>query len=114
VLKGRFIQLGSEAVACSLNDAEVSFLKALEIDEDYVPALVDLAWFYYAVMDDSTKALPLFERAIKVSIHQITEAVEGKMKCLEELRSPEEARGFLRQVSQGLLDVKELEDKLDE
>lgn len=114
VLKGRFIQLGSEAVAGTLADAEQAYREALEIDENYVPALIELAWFYYAVLDETAKALPFFERAIEVTRAQLSEAVEGKVKCLEELQSSNAARTFLSQVSRDALDVKAIEGKLDE
>ena len=66
-------------------------------------------------IDETAKALPLFEKAIGVARAQFLEAVEGKMKCLEELQSPQAARSFLgQQANEGIVDVRALEDKLDE
>ena len=50
VLKGMLIQLGSEAMPCTLMDAEQAYREALEIEGDYVPALIELGWFSYAVL----------------------------------------------------------------
>lgn len=114
VLKGMLIQMGSEAVPCTLADVEEAYREALAIDENYVPALIELGWVHYAVLDETAKALPLFESAIEVARAQFLEAIEGKMKCLAELQSPEAARSFLREMSRGAIDVDALENKLDE
>jgi hypothetical protein len=51
---------------------------------------------------------------VEIAGGRFREAVEGKMRCLEELRSPDAARAFLSQVSREALDFKALEDNLDE
>jgi len=106
VLKGRCIQLGSEQ-APALVEAEKAFTEALRLDEGYVPALLELAWFYYAVEDDSARALPLFEKAIALSQERLTEAVIGKARCLEERETPEAADEFFQEFRQGAFFVGE-------
>lgn len=111
VLKGRCLQLSTaSAAAANLREAEKAFRAALDIDSSYVPALLDLAWFYHAVEDDSERALPLFERALSISWDSLKEAVKGKMKCLEELDSAEAAQGFLAQMTQDVLKPEEFEE----
>src|SRR5437016_1306655 len=108
VQKGIWIQLGSETMAHTLDEAERSFQTALEIDENYVPALIELAFFKYSVQDNATAALPFFERAIEESLSQLREAVEGKAKCLAEITSTDAAQSFIREISTHCLDVKTL------
>ena len=112
VAKGRCLQLASDLAGGSLADARDAFLKALEVDPEYVPALIELAFFYYAVEDDAEKALPLFDRAIEISRAQMTDAVVGKSDCLEELQSKAVAAAFVRDlVHQPLLVEKLAEAK---
>lgn len=100
VLRGRCIQLGSERVP-ALAEAEKAFAEALRLDEENLPALLELAWFYYTVEDDSARALPLFEKAISLSQAQLAEAAIGKARCLEERESPEAADEFFEEFRHG-------------
>jgi tetratricopeptide (TPR) repeat protein len=108
VLKGRLIQLGSASNALSLEDAEAAFHSALSMDPDYVPALLELGWFLHAVEDDTTQGLSFFERALDVCRNQMSEAVRGKMECLEELESEEAAQKFLKKLRRELLSQEEI------
>lgn len=111
VLKGRCLQLSDAPVAAAnLKEAEAAFRAALYIDKDYVPALLDLAWFYHAVEDDSGRALPFFERALEISQDSLREAVKGKMRCLEEIDSPDAAQRFLAQMAHDVLKPEEFEE----
>jgi len=103
VLRGSFIQLSSGVGTPPLSQAEHSFLEALRQDQDYVPALLELGWFYYVVENDAEKALPLFERALATSLEQLKEAIRGKRGCLEELKSNDEAEVFMRDIVRSLL-----------
>jgi tetratricopeptide (TPR) repeat protein len=100
VQKGRFIQLAFER-APELSEAEKAFTEALRFDESYVPALLELAWFYYAVEDDSARALPLFEKTIDLAREQLTEAVIGKARCLEEVETSKAADEFFQEFRKG-------------
>ncbi|HEY0515453.1 MAG TPA: hypothetical protein VGH73_26405 [Thermoanaerobaculia bacterium] len=97
VLRSRCIQLASGTGVPPLEEAEQALREALEDDDEYVPAILDLAWYYHAVEDDPAKALPWFERAHELSRQNLTEAVAGKADCLEELDS-EAASAFLQKA----------------
>jgi tetratricopeptide (TPR) repeat protein len=86
VLKGRCIQLSSVGETPALGEAERYFLDALKQDGEYVPALLELGWFYYSVEDEAKKALPVFEQAVAVSLKNLREGLQGKRDCLKELR----------------------------
>ena len=84
VQKSACLQLGSELG--SLQEAEKALKQALELANDYVPALLDLGWFYYAVQDDAETGLSYFRKAEELSRASLEEALEGKEQCLEELQ----------------------------
>lgn len=110
VIKGRCIQLTSDLESWQLTDAVSAFEKALEIEPDYVPALIELGFFYYAIEDNASRALPLFEAAVRIVRAQLTEAAVGKSGCLEELEGEEAAATFLNALHRRAL----LEEELDE
>jgi tetratricopeptide (TPR) repeat protein len=115
VLKGRCIQLGSGSVIEDYREAEKAFRAALERDEYYVPALLELGWFHYAPEDDARTALPFFEQALDVSLAHLKEAIKGKVGCLEELESAEVAADFIRQITQDALKIDDFkEEELEE
>lgn len=84
VRKSACLQLGAELG--SLEQAEQALKAALELAKDYVPALLDLGWFHYAVQDDAETGLSYFAKAEQLSRASLQEALEGKGKCLEELK----------------------------
>src|SRR4051794_27918137 len=77
VLRGTSIQLASGIGTPPLSEAAEAFTAALEEDRDYVPALLELGWFYYAVQDEAGKGLPFFERALTTSLQQLRETIKG-------------------------------------
>lgn len=83
VLKGRAIQL-STGHSAQLDEAEGAFREALALDDEYVPALLELGWYYFAVADDPHQGLECFRRALALSEGAIREATEGVSRCLEE------------------------------
>ena len=114
VLKGRCIQLDDEKTPYELSDAEEAFKRAIEMDEDYTPAIVELAWFYLNVFDDAKRAAKLFETAVTAHRQVLTEAVVGKAKCLMESKSKEAAKTYLEEIIHSCLDANELRKVLDE
>ena len=78
-----------------LSDVEVWLRRALEIDNDYLPALLELGFFYSRVMDNVKSAWPLFERARDVCTEHGTDTVIGVSECIAEMESPEAALNFL-------------------
>jgi tetratricopeptide (TPR) repeat protein len=110
VIKGRCIQLGPDDGEWDLKDSEEAFKKALAIEPDYLPALTELGFFYYAIEDDSVQALPFFRRAVEIARLDLTEAATGMAGCLEERQSQDVASDFLGDLHCGAL----VEEKLDE
>ena len=84
VQKSRCVQLGSGTLAPA-EEAEDSLNAALALAEEYVPAILELAWFRYAVRDDSRSALALFERAAQLAEAALEEARQGEAECREDL-----------------------------
>ena len=115
VWKGRCIQMGSGAVISDYREAQLAFRAALEIDESFAPALMGLGWFYYAVEDSATTALPLFEKALAISLEQMKEATKGIRDCLEDLQSSREVTDdFLRDIIRAAIEEKNLPRDLPE
>ncbi len=56
VTRGMAIQLLDHQGGPPLHEAERSFLRALEIEPDYLAAIEELAHYYDAVADDTKKA----------------------------------------------------------
>lgn len=114
VLKGCCIQLDDEKTAYELSDAEAAFKRAIEMDEDYTPATVELAWFYLNVTDDAERATELFEKAINSQKRLLTEAVVGKAKCLMETATKDATKSYLVAMTSSCLDRNELQKVLEE
>ena len=114
VLKGNCIQLDDEKTPYELSDAEDAFKRAIEMDEDYTPAIVELAWFCLNVLDDAERATGLFERAVASYRKAMTEAVVGLVKCLMESKSKEAAKTYLEEITRSCLDTNELRKVLEE
>ncbi len=111
VLRSRCIQLASGSGVPPLKEAAKALREALERDDEYIPAILDLAWYHHAVEDDPARALPLFERAYELSRQSLTEAIVGKVDCLEELESTEVAAEFLRRALGEAVRVEDLEEE---
>jgi len=60
-----------------LSEAQISLEQALDLDNEYLPALIDLAYFQLNVMDDAEAATLLLTKAFSVSGENITEVVLG-------------------------------------
>jgi tetratricopeptide (TPR) repeat protein len=111
VSKGRAIMLASAQTTYPLATAEEAFQRALDLDPHHVPALLELAWYYHSVEDDSQRALPLFEQAIELSREQLTEAARGRAGCLAEMDSEAAASASLRSVHEAALFVEGLTEE---
>lgn len=103
VTRGQAIQLCPEDSEYPLEDARKAFEGALASDPEFVPATLEIAWYFYAVMDDSERAKPLFEKAVELSRSQFTEAARGYSKCLAEIESPAVAASTLRNLHHSAL-----------
>ena len=112
VWKGRYIQMGSGAVISDYREALPAFREALDIDDVFVPALLELGWFYYAVENNAKMALPFFDKALAVCLDQLREAIRGKQGCIEELQSSEAATNFLQEIVRSGLREEDFSEEL--
>jgi hypothetical protein len=109
VWKSRCLQLSEDSSPHQFSDIEASLKQALAIDEEYIPAIIDLAFFYLNVLDDAGTAKGLFERAIFLCREEITEAITGLAQCLAEKESKEEALNYLMNATSHTLDQEKIE-----
>lgn len=110
VWKGRCIQLADENIPYQLADAEKAYQAALDIDDEYIPAIIDLGYFYLRVIDDPGRGKSFFEKAIALQKDIITESVVGMAECLSEIEAKTVALNYLTTVSDSLLDASKLEE----
>ena len=110
VWKGRCIQLDDERTAYELSDAEQAYKQALSIDNEFTPAIVELAYLYLNVLDDAKQANTLFKKAVHSYKMLMTEAVVGLAKSIAEVKSKEAALRYLLTISTSLLDRSEIEE----
>jgi len=114
VLKGVCIQLGKdEKLPLGLEDAEKAYKNALEVDSEYINALLELGFFYLNVKDDATKALFQFKKAFALSRSKLTEAIQGYAECLSELESQEKALKFIEESINNSVDMDKLNKTID-
>lgn len=85
LLKGMYLQLG-ESEKYSLDDVVSSFERAIELDDEYVEAYIELGWFLCRVVDDPLRARSAFEVALRLSIELRDQAKMGLVECARELR----------------------------
>jgi hypothetical protein len=95
VLKAKCLQLHPSVDARLLNAAEESLLAATKLDPQYVPALVELGWYYLNVQDDARKAAERFDSALRIASAAAVEALVGLSKCVEEIEGEAAAREVL-------------------
>jgi|tagenome__1003787_1003787.scaffolds.fasta_scaffold20447763_1 tetratricopeptide (TPR) repeat protein len=89
VFKGRCIQLSSGGSGREIEDAAAAFCEALALDQNYIPALIELGWLYLSVFDDPERAKQYFDRAIDVVTQNALEAFRGAAQCAEEIAGVE-------------------------
>lgn len=80
-----------------LEDAEHAFRIAVDIDGRCVEAMLELAWFLYAVRDDPVEAVALFEQALAISRQQAADSVMGVTQCLLETEGKQHALRYLEE-----------------
>ncbi|HEY0140914.1 MAG TPA: hypothetical protein VGF48_08460 [Thermoanaerobaculia bacterium] len=82
ILRGDALQL-SEDDEYDPQDAETSYLKALELDPQSAEAYESLGHFTFAVNDDARASVQYFQRAIELGAGE--SAREGLREALDEL-----------------------------
>ena len=65
MLRGDAIQL-SDDLTNPLTEVERSYRKATEINPNFAEAYEELGYFWFAVMDDASKAKSFFEPAVRL------------------------------------------------
>ncbi|HUA84653.1 MAG TPA: hypothetical protein VMB85_12385 [Bryobacteraceae bacterium] len=85
-------------------EVERMLLRAVELDEEYVPALVELGWFRLNVQDDAAGAKQAFDRARELLKKQIGETYRGALACAQELRSSQSLSAFQPEFERDLLE----------
>jgi tetratricopeptide (TPR) repeat protein len=114
VWKGRCLLLGDGRDLADISDIERVYRQALDIDDEYAPALLELGWFYLNVTDDAARARPLFDKAFSLLRDALTEAVEGVARCLSETDTRAAAALYLALVKHNLLDSGRIRNLKDE
>jgi lipopolysaccharide biosynthesis regulator YciM len=108
VWKSRCLQLTDNPKG-ELNEAQSSLERAINVDDEYLPALIDLGYFQLNVMDDAEAAVPLLRQALSISVDNITEVILGLAQCISETNSPNAALAFLQENSSLTIDAAKLE-----
>ena len=93
-----------------LTNIETILKQALNLDDEYLPAIVDLAYFYLNVMDDAHAASPMFRKALSLCTENATETVLGLAECISETDSPRLALEFLERNAEIKIDPLKLQD----
>lgn len=93
VEKGKLIQLSSDDINLTLDDAVMCFKKALSLNEFHIGALSELGWYYLNVEDDAKEAKPYFDLALnnECVLDNYIEIFKGIIDCLVELEGVESA-----------------------
>lgn len=73
----------------TLADIESLFHTALRRDREYLPALIGLGWFKFAVTGETIEALRYFRSALEISRKFEAEILDGLNQCEEELGEEE-------------------------
>jgi len=71
LLRGNLLQLSESVSPMPLEEAEKSYLKALELDPDYIQAMENLAHFYDIVVPDKKRAHE-FARLVQNRVGQLS------------------------------------------
>jgi tetratricopeptide (TPR) repeat protein len=82
ILRGDALQL-TEGDELDLQEAENSYLKALELEPGSAEAYESLGYFTYGVKDDARASLPYFQRAIELGAGESAHA--GLREALDEI-----------------------------
>lgn len=113
LLKGICIQL-SENLKFDLNEAEISFKKAIELDSYNIEAKMELGWFYFNVLDQSKEADKQFSETLEIIKTKLSELIEGFMKINLESANYFDANQFITDYASLILKEEKLKELLAE
>jgi tetratricopeptide (TPR) repeat protein len=100
IKKGELIQLLPEASELGeLSDAQEALELAVEIEPKSVEAILELAHFYSAVLDQEKESEKLFNQAIQLCFEFLEEAYLGKIESLIS-RGSAEARQWSQEAQE--------------
>lgn len=94
ILKGELCQ-EADGKSTSLEESLSIFEDVLKINENSTEALIEAAYYHYAIEDNSRKALEYFEKAIISSRDFYKSAFLGKVKALNDLGEKNKAKKAL-------------------
>lgn len=112
--KGRCLQLMDESIKDPLSEVKKLYDRAMEIDNEYIPVIIELGYFHLRVLDQADVAVKLFERASSLQKGLLTQTVVGMAECLAELKSKQVALDYLTEASKNILDIEEIHKVRDE
>lgn len=114
VLKGICVFLTDSEDNYDYEDVTRLYKEALQIDSEYVNALLELGHHYFSAENQSRLAVPLFEKAIKILTDQFTDAIVGLAKCIEDLESSNEAIHCINNMMEKFKDNNKISDLIEE
>ena len=86
VYKSQLIQMMSDGSEVLLENARDALKKALSIDPNYIPALIELGWFIFAHDDNAKRASKYFLKAMKLANSYANDCVRWIKDCFLEMR----------------------------
>jgi tetratricopeptide (TPR) repeat protein len=99
IKKGELIQLLPEtSESGELSDAKKALELAVEIDPKSVEAILELAYFHSAVLDQEKEAEKLFDRMIQICFEFLEDAYHGKIQSLINRDRREEANQWIQEA----------------
>ena len=109
VMKGVCIQLADpDKNDYELDDAKRAFETALEIEGDYISALIELGWFTSVIEGNANEAKKFFEQALSLAKSQLTEAVQSLAKCVDELEGKKNAIQLIDDVISSPMEMEKI------
>jgi tetratricopeptide (TPR) repeat protein len=113
IFKGICIQL-AQNTNIELAEAELCFKKALEIDPMNIDANLELAWFYFNILDKPQLASYHFNQAINIIKSKLIIGIEGTLKINIESQTFYDLDSFLLKFNNSMIDNENLHDVLTE
>jgi len=111
LLKGKCIQLSRGEKGRQPEDAAAAFKSALELDPEFVPAMIELGWIYYSVFDDAPEGKKYFERALEVTRQHAIEAFRGAARCAEDI-SGSKGRDEVIRLTSGFVSADDIDESV--
>lgn len=107
VMRAHMIELSSDT-EYPLEEIEECYRKALSLDPNYYPALLELGYYYLNVLDDAANAEHWFRQYLLCSIDSVKEGIDALEKVNQETAVSEafisQFVGVLKQLTKRLDD----------